>query len=137
VIDYAGLANGLDSGAGPIERTSLRAFAGGRKIHVRHYGEKRSVASVIARARSRLGENRYCLATNNCEHFATWCITGARESRQVDERVGTAILGVATAFFFPVLGAAIVAVGLLNGGVGEDDRPARRRRSRIRRRSRS
>lgn len=39
---------------------------------------------TIERARSRLGENKYNLAFNNCEHFAIWCKTGISESHQMD-----------------------------------------------------
>lgn len=39
---------------------------------------------TVARARSRLGENKYFLPVNNCEHFALWCKTGMSESHQVN-----------------------------------------------------
>lgn len=38
---------------------------------------------VVNRAESRLGENKYNLVFNNCEHFATWCKTGISDSKQV------------------------------------------------------
>jgi hypothetical protein len=47
------------------------------------YQESFGVEEVIARAQSRLGEVRYNLALNNCEHFATWCKTGHHVSGQV------------------------------------------------------
>jgi len=37
----------------------------------------------------------YNLATNNCEHFATWCKTGSKTSKQVQVTVGGALLTVA------------------------------------------
>jgi hypothetical protein len=40
--------------------------------------------AVVARAESRLGERRFDLVLNNCEHFASWCKTGLSESRQVE-----------------------------------------------------
>jgi hypothetical protein len=42
-----------------------------------------SPAETVERAKSRIGENRYNLVTNNCEHFAIWCKTGVSESHQV------------------------------------------------------
>jgi len=42
---------------------------------------------VVARARSRLGENRYRLTTNNCEHFCEWCLSGESRSEQVERIV--------------------------------------------------
>jgi hypothetical protein len=40
--------------------------------------------AVIARAESRLGEGNFHLLFNNCEHFASWCVTGISNSNQVD-----------------------------------------------------
>jgi hypothetical protein len=36
------------------------------------------------RARSRLGEDRYRLSTNNCEHFCKWCTRGLHRSTLVE-----------------------------------------------------
>lgn len=36
----------------------------------------------------RLGEERYNLMLNNCEHFAVWCKTGQHRSSQVDRALG-------------------------------------------------
>ncbi|MBQ6945620.1 MAG: lecithin retinol acyltransferase family protein [Ruminococcus sp.] len=41
-------------------------------------------SETIERARSRLGEGKYNLIVNNCEHFAIWCKTGIHESHQVN-----------------------------------------------------
>jgi hypothetical protein len=38
---------------------------------------------TVERARSRLGEDKYNLIFNNCEHFAVWCKTGISGSSQV------------------------------------------------------
>lgn len=43
-----------------------------------------SADAVMARAATRLGEQRFDLVLNNCEHFASWCKTGLSESRQVE-----------------------------------------------------
>lgn len=52
-----------------------------------------SPEETVERAKSRLGENKYSLVFNNCEHFAIWCKTGIHESRQVDEVIKAIILG--------------------------------------------
>lgn len=44
-----------------------------------------SPEETISRAKSRLGEEKYGLPFNNCEHFAIWCKTGVHESHQVNE----------------------------------------------------
>ncbi len=43
-----------------------------------------SPEETVARARSRIGEEKFNLITNNCEHFAIWCKTGVNESIQVN-----------------------------------------------------
>lgn len=40
---------------------------------------------TVQRAKSKLGENKYSLPFNNCEHFAIWCKTGIHKSTQVDK----------------------------------------------------
>lgn len=42
-----------------------------------------SPEETIERARERLGEAKYNLFFNNCEHFAIWCKTGISESNQI------------------------------------------------------
>ncbi len=43
-----------------------------------------SPEETISRAKSRIGEEKYSLPFNNCEHFAIWCKTGVQESHQVN-----------------------------------------------------
>ncbi|MNG28404.1 NC domain protein [compost metagenome] len=38
---------------------------------------------MVRRALSRMGENRYRVLTNNCEHFCNWCLYGRSTSAQV------------------------------------------------------
>ncbi len=71
-----------------VERTSLETFARGGKIYVvRHVEVGFSFIPdvVVERALSRLGEQKYNLLFNNCEHFATWCKTGISKSQQIEE----------------------------------------------------
>jgi hypothetical protein len=81
VIHYAGFKGLLRRG--PVEEISLEAFSGGRGFAVR-----KAVREAAARARSRLGEDRYRFLTNNCEHFAEWCATGQSRSSQVERFLG-------------------------------------------------
>ena len=39
---------------------------------------------TVERAKSKLGEERYNLMVNNCEHFAIWCKTNVAESYQIE-----------------------------------------------------
>jgi lecithin:retinol acyltransferase len=83
VIHYRGIGRRLRSG--PVEEISIEEFTRGRPLSVKapkvsaFCGEAR-----VARARSRLGENRYRLWSNNCEHFSEWCISGFARSPQID-----------------------------------------------------
>ncbi|SEM38990.1 Lecithin retinol acyltransferase [Butyrivibrio sp. ob235] len=52
-----------------------------------------SAQETVERAKSRLGEDKYNLAFNNCEHFALWCKTGIKESSQVDDFLNNIWMG--------------------------------------------
>ncbi|MFM6196512.1 MAG: lecithin retinol acyltransferase family protein [Planktothrix sp.] len=67
-----------------IQRTSIDTFSKGKKIYLRHYPIRYIPDTVLNRAQSRLGEQQYNLLFNNCEHFATWCVTGVSKSQQVE-----------------------------------------------------
>jgi hypothetical protein len=83
VVHYAGLSRGWR--AGPVEEVSLAEFARGRRVRVRACSHPRfDRKEVAARARSRLGENRYRILSNNCEHFSEWCLRGQPRSRQIE-----------------------------------------------------
>lgn len=66
-----------------ITRNTLETFAQGQRVQVKRVPVAYLPDIVVQRAESRLGEQRYDLLTNNCEHFATWCKTGQVQSEQV------------------------------------------------------
>ena len=69
VVHYAGWSRKMLRG--PLQETSLAEFADGRAVTVKASARAAYAAEeVVARARSRLGKNRYRLTTNNCEHFS-------------------------------------------------------------------
>src|SRR6201991_575625 len=83
VVHYSGLAHGLRGG--PVEEVSLARFARGQRVWVRSgLPCIFAVGDVIRRARSRIGEDRYRLLTNNCEHLCEWCLRGRARSFQVE-----------------------------------------------------
>ncbi|MEX3949746.1 lecithin retinol acyltransferase family protein [Paraburkholderia sp. EG287B] len=83
VIHYAGFAKFVYRG--PVEEVPIEQFADGHTVSVRSRELTRYTgAHAVLRARSRLGENRYRLLTNNCEHFCTWCVLGESRSEQVN-----------------------------------------------------
>ena len=83
VVQYGGVFLGLRRG--PVEEVALLQFARGRAIWLR-LEESRQFDrdEVVHRARARLGEDRYNVLTNNCEHFCEWCVRGEPRSHQVD-----------------------------------------------------
>ncbi len=70
-------------GTEKIERDSKKDFADGRQIYLKKYAVRYIADTTIQRAESRLSERQYNLLFNNCEHFATWCVTGVSYSQQI------------------------------------------------------
>lgn len=93
VIHYSGFAKAFDKGE--IEITTLDEFRGDSKcIYVVDYPDSEKIYGkfeIIDRAFSKLGENEYHLFSNNCEHFACWCITGKSNSAQVEKVRSTTV----------------------------------------------
>ncbi|MFM9058471.1 MAG: lecithin retinol acyltransferase family protein [Planctomycetaceae bacterium] len=72
-------------GGGRVERTSRAEFAAGRPVRaVTEPAAAFAPDAIVARAFGHVGRDGYCPVIDNCEHFATWCATGRRASRQVD-----------------------------------------------------
>lgn len=83
VMHYAGMSRAFRRR--PVVEVSLAEFSRGRPVRVvRHPQQRFTSDEVIARARSRLGEDCYRLLSNNCEHFCEWCIGGESRSRQIE-----------------------------------------------------
>ena len=114
VIHNSGLSG--DSSTGTICLASLDEFANGNEVTIKQYIVRMyDHEETCERAHSRLGEDGYSVFANNCEHFATWCVTGCHSSSQVNTLVqgaalasgGGAGLGVADAL--PRLASAVIA----------------------------
>lgn len=88
VVHYAGWSRAALTRR-PVEEVSLTAFAGDCGVAVqRDSAQAFAPAEIVARARSRLGEDRYRLTTNNCEHFCHWCRSGQNSSSQIERLFG-------------------------------------------------
>jgi hypothetical protein len=88
VVHYAGWSRAALTRR-PVEEVSLAEFAGDCGVAVVPDSPLTfAPADVVARARSRLGEDRYRLTSNNCEHFCHWCRSGRNRSTQVDRLLG-------------------------------------------------
>ncbi len=83
VIHYAGLSTWLRRG--PVACVTLVEFSGGHEVRIRcedcplYCGH-----DAARRACSRLGEDRYSLTRNNCEHLCNWCLHGVNRSTQAE-----------------------------------------------------
>ncbi|MBM3289409.1 MAG: hypothetical protein FJY92_04585, partial [Candidatus Hydrogenedentes bacterium] len=94
VIHYTGEL--FDRANAAVRRTPMAQFAKGGRVRVVKSDASFDAEAIIARAEGRLEEMRYSTVSNNCEHFATWCRTGRRESKQVRRAIAAAAtLGVA------------------------------------------
>ena len=83
VVHYAGFSGMFHRG--PIEETSLEAFARDFGFRVQpHVAAAFSPDEIVRRATARIGENRYAMLSNNCEHFSIWCVCGQARSPQVE-----------------------------------------------------
>ena len=96
--------HGIDLGDGSVAhylegreilRSPVDEFSRGQPLSVVPYPEGScSPAGVtLRRAMGRIGEQRYNLLFNNCEHFAHWCKTGRHRSAQVEGWVQTGSRG--------------------------------------------
>ena len=84
VIHYSGFHSGLNSG--PVVKTSIGEFANQSHVMVNFLSKRKYAPSEsVSRAFSKLGEAKYNLVSNNCEHFVNWCIHGRATSKQVSE----------------------------------------------------
>jgi hypothetical protein len=88
VIDFAGQGGGKDTAC--IRRVTLAEFAQGAPVQTRNYGPCYNPEVIVARGVSMIGQSGYDLFSNNCEHFATWCVTGEHSSAQVEAVWSTA-----------------------------------------------
>ena len=77
-----------------IRETDVEDFLKGGKLRRRNYKKRLPPSETISLARKHLSMNSYSLALNNCEHFATYCATGKKKSRQLREAVG-GLVGIA------------------------------------------
>jgi hypothetical protein len=105
VIHFAS-ADGMKTGA-LIRWATIEDFAGGAEVKLQGYGVRFNAEQASKRARSMLGRSGYDLFANNCEHFATWCVTGEHGSIQV-ERAAAGVGIVSVGVVVPSVGVGLV-----------------------------
>jgi len=84
ILEYSGTVHRINGHFASIQSNTITFNSGGDMMYVVDYDNGCSYPNeeTLRRARTRLGETRYNLITNNCEHFATWCKTGREDSQQ-------------------------------------------------------
>ncbi|WP_235430208.1 lecithin retinol acyltransferase family protein [Cupriavidus pauculus] len=86
VIQYSGKDGIFETGI--IEEVPLSTFASGKAVQkIDHPRRLHSRSASVQRARERIGEEKYNLVFNNCEHFVMWCIEDSHTSAQVNQRI--------------------------------------------------
>jgi hypothetical protein len=86
VVHFAGPVK--DKVSARVRYGSFEEFVGNGSVDdvvVREYGARLDREETVRRAEAMVGKSDYNLFTNNCEHLASWCVTGERESRQVEQ----------------------------------------------------
>ncbi len=66
-----------------VHETNLSKFLKGGLLRRRDHKKKLPASETIRIAREQLSVKSYSMIWNNCEHFATYCATGNKKSRQV------------------------------------------------------
>lgn len=70
-----------------VKWTTLHEFEQGCKARIcSYYAKEFTPSEIMKRAESKITTNfgGYNLFTNNCEDFASWCVTGIRKSLQME-----------------------------------------------------
>lgn len=93
-----------------IRHTTLEDFCGPRgRLRIRRYGHQLTPDFAVERAESKVGQSGYRLFSNNCEHFATWCVHDRTASAQVNGAKATGAVATASA------AGAAAGIGLISG----------------------
>ncbi len=114
VIHFSGEPGSSKAGAS-ITRCTMEDFLSGGALRKREYGKRNDPDVTVGRAESSLSDTGYHLVVNNCEHFATWCCTGRRASRQVRGVGSLTAQGAVAATSVTATGGVIAAAGAVQG----------------------
>jgi len=81
--------------------TDLARFLKGETLKRRNYQKRLSATETICIAKKQLSNKNFSMIWNNCEHFATYCTTGKKKSRQVKRALSglSTIIGTGVALY--------------------------------------
>jgi len=74
-----------------IRETELGDFLKGGRLRKLDHKWRLPPSETISLAKKQLYNKEYSLTFNNCEHFATYCATGKKKSRQVRNVLGSLV----------------------------------------------
>lgn len=103
VIHYTDAAGLMQKSAACIVETTLEEFLGDGELRLVAHRRRAEAQETVSRARHLLSLAGYSLAWNNCEHFATYCATGKKKSRQVQRAVAAV-----ASFAFMAVGSTLL-----------------------------
>ena len=81
-----------------VRESDLSTFLNGGILRRRNYKKRLPAFETIRIAKKQLHYKHFSIVRNNCEHFATYCVTGKKKSRQVRKilyGLSTATAGIA------------------------------------------
>lgn len=108
VVHYLGLCDDISNG--PVSESTLAEFCSGNGYSIKkHTNAKFDNTEIVRRARSRIGEDLYCVFSNNCEHFCEWCINNDHDSVQVT--TGTSIASPTSGTTVGLIARGVVSAG--------------------------
>ena len=79
-----------------VSETDIEDFLKGGKLKRRNYKKRLPPSETLSLAKKHLSDRSYSLTLNNCEHFATYCATGNKKSKQV-RKAAAGFLGITLA----------------------------------------
>lgn len=79
-----------DSSEVSVLEGTIKEFVGNKYIEVREYSlieklKKNSKEKIIEKAKARIGEKKYDILNNNCEHFVNECVFNKHESLEAKQ----------------------------------------------------
>ena len=79
-----------------VSETDIEDFLKGGKLKRRNYKKRLPPSESLSLAKKHFSDRSYSLTLNNCEHFATYCATGNKKSKQV-RKAAAGFLGITLA----------------------------------------
>jgi hypothetical protein len=79
-----------------VRETDIEDFLKGGNLKKRAYRKCLPPSETLSLAKEHLSDRSYSLSLNNCEHFATYCATGKKKSKQV-RKAAAGFLGITLA----------------------------------------